>query len=205
MTTTALLREDAMRERFTRNTAEHTMEVLLDNGLHRHLRFTKPGTNSYWFEIVTWPGTLTIRGDMGSFVFARLPDMLEFFRGQRINPQYWAEKEQTGAPTARFDEKFAAKLIRENVSDEELAEYEPEDVQSIQAAALALVHDFYFGHEAGARQLIADFEVQLQHAPPFSFYDTWEWDLTDWTAQFLWCCHAIVWAIKQYDAAKAES
>ena len=33
----------------------------------------------------------------------------------------------------------------------------------------------------------------------------WEWDLTDYTVQFLWCCFAIRWGISQFDAANDES
>jgi|HubBroStandDraft_2_1064218.scaffolds.fasta_scaffold12081_7 predicted HAD superfamily Cof-like phosphohydrolase len=39
----------------------------------------------------------------------------------------------------------------------------------------------------------------------FRFRDTWEWDLTTWTYQFLWCCHAIVWGIGQYDKRPVQS
>ena len=35
------------------------------------------------------------------------------------------------------------------------------------------------------------------------FVDTWEADFSSYTYRFIWCCRAIVWAIKQYDAAQA--
>jgi hypothetical protein len=37
----------------------------------------------------------------------------------------------------------------------------------------------------------------------FQFHDTWEWDLSDYTHQFLWCCSAIPWAIARYDESGA--
>ena len=88
--------------RFKGDTATHQMTILRDDGVYRHLRFRRPGTSCYGFDIVTWPGHLAISGDMGAAVFTRLPDMFEFFRtaekhhaehgGLFINSGYWAEK-----------------------------------------------------------------------------------------------------------------
>lgn len=52
-------------ERFTKDVAGHVMTVLHDDGLYRHLRFVQPDRSGYWFEIVTWPGSLAVRGEMG--------------------------------------------------------------------------------------------------------------------------------------------
>ena len=67
-----------VHERFKKDTAEHQMTVLRDDGLYRHLRFRKPGTGIYGFDIVTWPGYLAISGDMGASMFTRLEDMIQF-------------------------------------------------------------------------------------------------------------------------------
>ncbi|MFM0226163.1 hypothetical protein [Paraburkholderia dipogonis] len=75
------------------------MTVLRDDGVDRHLRFRKPGTSCYGFDLITWGGHLLITGDCGSFLFLRLHDMFQFFRADRkskddlyLNPQYWSEK-----------------------------------------------------------------------------------------------------------------
>ena len=47
-------------ERFLKNAAAHQMEVLRDDGVNRHLRFRNPESSAYWFDIITWPGTLCI-------------------------------------------------------------------------------------------------------------------------------------------------
>ena len=44
--------------------------------------------------------------------------------------------------------------------------------------------------------------VSVKQTDGFRFYDTWEWDLRDYTYQFLWCCHAIVWGVAQYDKSR---
>jgi hypothetical protein len=53
-------------ERFAKETAEHDMEIVHDDGLYRHLRFRHQGPNYsswYWFDLITVPGSLIFRGD----------------------------------------------------------------------------------------------------------------------------------------------
>src|SRR5690606_7564229 len=86
-------------EEFLKDVTDHKVRILHDDGVYRHLRFKRPNTGCMHFDIVTWPGYLAYSGDMGCYVFSRLNDMLEFFRGPdegplRINISYWAEKLQ---------------------------------------------------------------------------------------------------------------
>ena len=97
-------------EQFLKDVAAHKMSALeLDVGIHRHLRFIQPATNNMWFDIVTWPGSLTIHGDMGTWSFSRLPDMFNFFRGNRINASSWSEKitseSRFGGPHEKFQQR----------------------------------------------------------------------------------------------------
>lgn len=196
--------EDHMRERFTLDVAEHTLTVLHDQDGYLHLRFRKPGgTSMYWFDIVCWPGTLAVRGDMGSFMFTRIHDMMSFFRGHAVNPQYWAEKEVTGAPTKRFDPDTATRVIEDEVKDRR-DEYSPEDYHLIVQAATAMVRSEDWSYREGVQMILNDFSVALHDGSTFRFHDTWEWDLEEWTAQYLWCCFALPWAIAQYDATKVD-
>ena len=82
------------KPQFLREVATHVMTVERDDGNSRHLKFRRPGTGCYWFDIITWPGALCFNGDHGCWVFMRLTDMFEFFRNERgeINRSYWAEK-----------------------------------------------------------------------------------------------------------------
>ena len=95
------------------------MEVLLDNGVYRHLSFTNNGSSVYRFDITTWPGHLCISGDMGTQVFSRLHDMFEFFNDDLdskfpINPGYWGEKLQAIGTNSGYQE-FSVDLFKENV------------------------------------------------------------------------------------------
>ncbi|CAN7644140.1 hypothetical protein [Paraburkholderia terricola] len=115
------------KEQFLRDVGAHELTVLRDDGVDRHLRFRKPGTWCYGFDLITWSGHLLITGDCGSFLFRRLEDMFEFFRTDRkpkdelhINPQYWSEKliatdcngRRGGAATEFSKEKFETNIKR---------------------------------------------------------------------------------------------
>jgi hypothetical protein len=91
---------------FLNDVASHRMIVIRNDGVNRHIRFKRPQSGTFWLDLITWPGTLCIDGDMGTYVFRRLEDMFEFFRTDRtcgekdgrtlfINPGYWGEKLQS--------------------------------------------------------------------------------------------------------------
>lgn len=201
-------------ESFLKDVAAHQMQVIREDGVHRHVRFKKPGTMCAHFDLVTWPGYLCYTGDMGTYVFRRLEDMFAFFRqkpfekgdGLYINRGYWAEKieaaDRCGVKvftTERFEKRLREELdeyISRNGDDwdegyaDELRERFADDV-------LRYADD---GEYAG-RQAAAEFEVDGEEV----FTDLWEYDFTDWTFRYTWCCYALAWAVRQYDAAKAAT
>jgi hypothetical protein len=195
-----------MAERFARETADHELTVVHDDGLYRHLRArsTKDGMRSfYWFDVVTWPGSLVIRGDCGGYMFTRTDDMFGFFRadGGSINPGYWAEKTPDFGVSAK---KYSEEVFRAQLA-EALADYERESPAQAEdvdkARAIIAEHEELadMGYEDNARDLLNELD---RHTVVVT--DGWEWDLKDWDWQFLWCCHAIVWAIARYDEIRAE-
>ena len=64
--------------RFLIDTAFHRLEIIRDDGLYRHLRMQQPGTSCYYYDVITWPGYLTVTGDMGTWTFSRIADMFNF-------------------------------------------------------------------------------------------------------------------------------
>jgi hypothetical protein len=215
-TTAAQRTAQQAAEAFTRDAADHELTILHDDGLYRHLRFvrmvtqedgTRKPTSSYWFDVITWPGSLAVNGDMEGFMFSRLTDMFEFFRGHEPNPQYWAEKLQ-GQPRVKG---YSEEVFRQNVLDDYAGAVDCGGVpkglgRAIREQVLGN-GDTYF--EQGARDVLDEFEYLPGDAPavgkPWRFDNTWEWDLTDYTHQFLWCCSAIPWGIGRYDQAKAAA
>lgn len=149
-------RKDAA-DRFRRSTEHHQMTVLHDEGLYRHLRF-RAERSMYWFDLITWPGTLAIRGDINhGFMFTRITDMFEFFRGDSINPDYWAEKTEGGIDSCR---SYSVDLLNLLVA-EELAEAEkswPGVTQAWTEKTTGFWAEVNLEYEYEARQALDDFE-----------------------------------------------
>lgn len=192
-------------EHFLKDVAGHKMTVILDRETHRHLIFRKPGESNLWFEVVTWPGSITIHGDMGTWTFARVRDMFSFFRsseGLRINASYWSEKVTAqsifGGPTRQFDiDTFKSEVI------DSLDGYDLNDERKADIIEALKQDVFCEDDESTARRALADFRLD-DGKRKFTFSDPWEIDGKVYSYHFLWCLHAIVWGIQQYDAAHAE-
>lgn len=200
----------AIARRFADEGANHAMEIVLDDGLHRHLRFrgqvwcpplAQPQNSGHmWFDLITVPGTLIFQGDGQSYVFSRIEDMFEFFRGKirLIDPHYWAEKLTSCSreDAKSYDEALFKRLVTEHV--EENIEYGCAPEGLAEAVREQVLGDSSIYYEAGAREVLECF----QHGD-YSFPDVWEWDFRSYDWWFLWACHAIVWGIALYDADKA--
>lgn len=185
------------RDEFLKDVATHSMTVLLDQGVYRHLKFKGPAPNSWnqWFELITTPSLLTVHGDMGTWCFSRVEDMFKFFRRSDggINPSYWAEKLQVGMEEAeKFDgDGFKHRLI------ESLEDYSLNDES--RAAVIEQLDEIDFNdNEHYIRDRVNDIEEGS-----FRFQDTWEISGKAYTFRFIWCLHSIVWGIEQYDALSA--
>lgn len=187
------------RRRVDRETANHCMTVLRDDGLYRHLRFQQPGTHFYWFDLITWPGVLAISGDCGAFMFSRTRDMFAFFAGSdgEINPHYWAQK-LTAPNGTRAVRNYSYTALKEHILD--WYEDRREELDADEAVELfraldeqILRHEEVEWSEESAHRLLRAFEHNRQ-----AMFDTWEWDITEWDWQFLWCCCAITTGIARY-------
>lgn len=197
-------------EQFAKDVASHTLEIQLDNGVHRSLLLRKPSNSSYWYRIVTYPNGLLITGDVGTYCFERLNDMLEFFRTDREpNLSYWHEKVQadpkhTGC--TEFDADYFESRIKdyfESWCDDNksaMEDYEPDDLWTD-------ITDNVLSIEAGrdgsnALQAAYGFDRQLESGKHFQFVDFFEGNFEKYTFHYIWCCYAIAHAIKMYGAVK---
>lgn len=196
------------RERFAKDTANHQIQILRDDGVYRHILCKEKGTSAYHFNIVTWPGYLAITGDMGANLFCRLDDMFAFFRTDRdhgyINPGYWQEKLQCDGErdgTREFDEdefkrvinEYRAKWMRE-MKENGIDKRNRRDLwEAVDDQVL-----IYADEKCRAELAAYDFNEQ-----GYSFTDLFEHTFTKYTFHYIWRCRAIAWAIEQYDLAKA--
>ena len=71
---------ECTEQRFLDDVKNHQISIIKDDGLHRFIRFKRPDSTSYWFDLITWPEFLCISGDCGTYVFSRTEDMFKFFR-----------------------------------------------------------------------------------------------------------------------------
>lgn len=213
--------------RFLMDVSEHEMTVIRDEGTHRHIRFKRPGTSCYYFDIITWPGYLCYTGDMGTFVFQRMTDMFQFFRTDRenmrlregetlyINPQYWGEKLQAvdrsgdGGSYLEFsEEKFNRVVMTDLVQwiREHAYRTTKEERRELWDAVIGDVIEAD-GDSGGYRKQCAayDFHHRVNEKLTFCFDDFFEHDVTDYTSRFIWCCYALAWGVAKYDAEKAAN
>lgn len=187
-------------ESFLKDVAGHKMTVLRDDGVYRHLHFAIPGSGHMHFDVVTYPHFLCYSGDMGCYVFSRIHDMFQFFRGKeagplRINEGYWSEKIEATSKTDGHYEYASEKL--ESHVKEWLDEVEADD--DLRDRVKDEVLDYSRDGEYPARQAMQDFE----HEKRRPFQESWECNFSEYTHRFIWCCYAIAWGIRQYDLTKS--
>lgn len=208
---------------FLADVANHIMTILRDEELYRHLRFRKPGCGDKGFDLVTWPGHLCYTGDMGTYVFSRLPDMFQFFRTDReyasrrgrelaVNFSYWAEKvladdrhcKVEAFNEERFNRAILERLVswmRESRGDTTKTQRR-ELWEAVVDQVLTLSDD-----DNGTRRLAAahDFSHRLDKHVTFYFEDLFDSRFTEYTSHFCWCCYALAWGIQQYDAHQEQA
>jgi len=199
-------------EKFNNEIKNHQMKVLLDQGVYRHLSFSRPGTSSYSFAIITGPGFLLYRGDMGCYEFERLNDMFNFFRGGAINPGYWSEKVESiskfGSGIRKFNhDSFEQKVLQEAKDFAEESELCGTALEQFNEQIDDLISSVEYEDDAYRQIREWEFdEIETNDDEFFKFTaedifgcDSWEFDFKEYTHHYLWCCHAIVWGINQYD------
>lgn len=211
------------QEQFLSDVAQHEMVIIRDDGVNRHIRFTKPDTSCMYFDFITWPGHLCYTGDMGTYVFQRLHDMFDFFRTDRrsddrlyINLSYWTEKliavngGRYGGKAEEFSEEKFRRVINEyrvtwmrsskekGLLDKEgrrelWESVDNEVISRIDEGGGIAQHAAYYFHHS--------MPGNRQHLG-WQFTDLFENGFTDYTHGMIWCCYALAWGIRKYDEQK---
>ncbi|MEN0626048.1 hypothetical protein AAIG33_01240 [Phytobacter ursingii] len=207
------MKDKKLLSRFMRDTAHHNVIIEHDEGVYRHLIFKAPGTNSYRFDIITWPGYLTVTGDMGTWTFAREWDMItDFFPAGTaggINPGYWSEKIEAGTHGGRdaicyeFDEDSFIKALnayldgwRDNHDEED----DSDDIEQAMEVRDGLSQEGFNNADAAAYALYnADWPRSID---TFELAESVNYSLKTYSFHFLWICYAIVWGIEHYRTTK---
>ena len=193
---------ECTKERFLEDVSRHEVTILRDDGLYRHVRFSRPNSGIMRFDLVTWPGYLCYCGDVGEYVFSRIDDMFSFFRRADggINEGYWAEKcyaQDRGGVKRYSPEKARQQIVDylEAVDADDVVKKEVED-------------DLFFAMddmgEEEFRSYVDSFSCESADGGEFRFRDFYEYDLMEYSFRFIWCCYAMSWGIRQYDLMKGE-
>ena len=141
---------------------------------------------SYWGEKLE---AVDRRGrESGHIIFS--PDSLREHVEQVIKD--WVENCDTPYDCSKKEEKAARKVF-----ETELREAINEDVYRYlddgEHEARKALNDFSFTQES----------KRFDRTPrEYQFSDTWEWDCTDYTYHYVWCCYSLAWSIQQYDKFK---
>ena len=184
-----------MKNKFLNSVKNHKMEILLNNGLYRHLVFSD-GTLYFKFEIITYPNYLIICGDMGTYSFSRSDDMFCFF-GQddlNINTGYWYEKMVSDSTYIKA-KVWSSEHFKDNVMEyyenwkKDLNEEDAKDLKDMVDDLLYVATNEYDAISA----------INNWDYPKFPLDNFWECSCMKKTYHFIWCLYAIVWAIQQYD------
>lgn len=196
---------EPIEERFARDIATHLMEIRHESELYRHIVFKRPDTSCMMFSLTTTPGRLIYAGDMGCFVFERLPDMFKFFRKREGHHKpdygYWKQKLVAfgdNEPTEKCVHKFRQNL--ESFDIDELTDEQKAEVSEFIDEVCFTYEDY--GPECAYRS-VDEFRLSDSSKRGREFFtDFFEYSDTVLTLRYEWCCHAIQWGIAQYDKAK---
>lgn len=215
--------ESITEAQFLNDVRSHVLEVIRDDGVHRHIRFRRPGTMCMHFDLITWPGYLCYTGDMGTYVFSRLEDMFQFFRTDAnsawlkrnglalgINPSYWGEKLQAHDKGDGF-RKFSESKFNRNVMEylvnwmrDNRDRTTKEDRRELWDSVIGSVISAD-GDSGGYRKQCAahDFSHEVNtDVGYFEFRNVWERNCEEYSYCFMWCCYALAWGIGVYDASR---
>jgi hypothetical protein len=214
---------------FLRDVADHKLIVLRDDGVSRHIRFKRPDTSCYHFDLITWPGILCYTGDMGTYVFQRTTDMFEFFRQDReynaskgralsINLSYWTEKliavdgNRGGGKVKEFNEKkfkrvingYRLQWIRDAKESGALDKDGRRELwEAVDDEVLGALEDGEYRATCAAYDFHHVDAGDTQRRG-WQFDDLFEHDFTEYTHSIVWCCYALAWSIEQYDLFKGQ-
>ncbi|WP_447877544.1 hypothetical protein [Serratia fonticola] len=209
------MKEENALERFKHDTRNHSMSVENDNGVFRHLHFSRSNSSFYHFTLTTWPGHLCIGGDMGTYVFRRVHDMFNFFRMDHrcyqhgddpvINTGYWAEKLQTGGGHRRevytewSSDAFEAQV--QELHDQWLDDFDPDDyegdAETVKARVKEEIDELKSNGEDEWSAVAALRDFYCEHISMDDFWESGNCRITSF--HYLWCLYAIVWGIQLYD------
>ena len=185
-------RHDANAEMAQRAFAEHQIEIILANDMHRHWRCAKPGTGVYEFHVITVPGRLIVTGDIGFLAVERTRDMVAWCSGAVQSIEYFAEKVPRSIKTTEYSEEVAEAWCREELADEDVSDETKAELDDfIETVDFTNWHQFYT--ELHASEELSGHVANCDY-PSFE----------DYNHNFLWCRQALMWFLASLPSLTAD-
>lgn len=156
----------------------YKMYIEHDQGVFRSLLFKQGKSMNAYFRITTWPGHLCYSGDMGTYVFSRNFDMVDFFE-ERVNPFYWGQKLQSVSRFGEGYEVFDCDAFIKHYKNY-VAEHHDSDKDTLECLS-------WVSNEQEAADFVWG---KLDDDEPYF--------PTKLTYHYLYACHAIYWACNHY-------
>lgn len=173
-------------ESMTRALANHTVEVMLEQGVYRHYYCAQPGTGNMSFSVFTLPGRLIVSGDIGDLCVERVYDMFTWAWTSVRDVSYFEEKAWRCIKTKDFDRQVAHDALKW-IYDCHVDGATPEERRKHDEISRDLMRLLDDEHEL--RQ--AYYESDWFDGDPPSF--------DDYTHEFLRCRFALRWFFKWCD------
>ncbi len=153
----------------------------------RAWKCAKPGTGTYGFRVVVWPGYLTIQGDIGGLTLCRCEDMISWCRRSVRDPSYFFSK--VADPGSRKLQEYSqAEFLRwleySIEADQESGDGEPRfwTEKRIRSAK-----DLADGFRDSALRDLHDFLDHEGYPDAWESVESWE----DWSPHCYWSLEAV--------------
>lgn len=198
------LSDKVVHDNFIMDTASHTFTIIKDDGLYKHLRYATPGDSLYAMSIVTWPGYLSVSGDVGDYMFSHEVDMIGLFR-RTSSVKYWMEKcvsldKDAGLTT--YDPREAVAFVIDYVNElDDEKKLSIHDREKIQSKLISLLTELMTSSSSSeALHHIMSFNYEFEDGSEFNFLDSGlESNFTVPAYHFKYVLHGIAKVIALYD------
>lgn len=194
-------RQAEMTKRFKADVKNHVMTVAHDDGLYRHLEF-RGKRFTHWFDIVTWPGVLMIRGDYGTFAFSRVEDMMAFFREPSVNWYYWTQKLIASDRPDGFEE-FSEELFTDAILRQMAHHLDLDGPKNLPRKLAKELREKASEWACEGHHDALRLAMNYEHDGRYPFSELWDCTLKEHTHGYIWCLNAVHWGVREYDSWKA--
>jgi hypothetical protein len=173
----------------------HQVHIKKSDGLYTHYRCRQQDLWCYGFDIITWPGSFCITGDMGTYIFQRTENMMDFMTSACRSPSYAKEKcVAYSSPLEVFSFQLFEKDLKERLKN--CKEYDNSQANVFEEEIENIIHEI----KANSREQDESFCIELLYdSLIYSTYDGDSLDYRELDWVFLWNLEAIQWFLSNKD------